>query len=585
MKRAIIYCRVSTEEQAADGHHSLSAQETLCRKVASEKSYEVVSIFRDPGKSATNMNRSGLKEALACCQSDKSIKAFLVQDTDRLARNTKDHLTIRAILQKSDVTLISASQPMLEDSAEGNMIDTIIASVNQFQSDITARKTIKGLEEKVRNGGWPAQAPLGYKNIGIGTDNQTRIIEIDQDTAPLIKKAFKLYATGNYSVHELGDILYNLGLRSRTGKKLHISKLHLLLQNPFYIGIVKWGNITTKGNHRPLIEKSLFKAVGSVMKAHGGNKSRRRNHDFLLRGYLFCANCGRRMLGETHLDKRASYYRCHKRGGCQPTIRIGDLEKQVINEFKMLTPPKALIDSTIQALQNRASRIYKDFTNERSSLLRKQSLILEKLKLVEKKWLDGLLDDNDFVRIRDDLKEDLQTIENGIADLEIKRSLNLGDFEDVFEFLKHIDNVYINAPDFLKRLLLKFAWERFEVKNQKIVKAIPTKVFRIFEDSYSFNQTQNSLVKEGALSQRFGGAPVLVTGDPIQPSLNPVGVQIRSEWGPNHSLNRSQKVSKVFGVGNNSIQKKVSELTSDVGYVQHLFSLYYIIQDTLNTSQ
>jgi DNA invertase Pin-like site-specific DNA recombinase len=68
-----------------------------------------------------------------------------VQDTDRLARNAHDHFAIRAILTKCGVRLIAVSQPTLEDSAEGRMIDTIIASVNQFQSELTARKTLKGL--------------------------------------------------------------------------------------------------------------------------------------------------------------------------------------------------------------------------------------------------------------------------------------------------------------------------------------------------------------------------------------------------------------------------------------------------------
>lgn len=162
MKKALIYCRVSTEEQAQDGHHSLSAQKSICSKLAIDLGYNIVEIFEDPGKSATNMNRPGLQDMLIRCQEDKSIEAVFVQDTDRLARNTNDHLTIKAILQKAGVKLISASQPTIDESAEGNMIDTIIAAVNQFQSDLTARKTKKGLEEKVRNGD-----SATYDNFGV----------------------------------------------------------------------------------------------------------------------------------------------------------------------------------------------------------------------------------------------------------------------------------------------------------------------------------------------------------------------------------------------------------------------------------
>ena len=142
MQKALVYCRVSTEEQAREGY-SLDAQEKFCRKYAEDNDFQVMEVFRDEGKSGTNLNRPALQDLLAKCQDDKSISFVLVQETDRLARNTKDHLTIRAILKKAEVKLISVAQPMLDDSPEGNMIDTILASVNQFQSDINSRKSQK----------------------------------------------------------------------------------------------------------------------------------------------------------------------------------------------------------------------------------------------------------------------------------------------------------------------------------------------------------------------------------------------------------------------------------------------------------
>lgn len=142
---------MSTEEQANEGY-SLDAQEKFCQKFAEVNGYKIVGVFRDEGKSGTNLNRPALQDLLAKCQQDKSIDSVIVQETDRLARNTKDHLTIRAILKKAEVKLISVAQPMLDDSPEGNMIDTILASVNQFQSDINSRKTKKGLQERFESG-------------------------------------------------------------------------------------------------------------------------------------------------------------------------------------------------------------------------------------------------------------------------------------------------------------------------------------------------------------------------------------------------------------------------------------------------
>jgi site-specific DNA recombinase len=108
MQKALVYCRVSTEEQAQEGY-SLEAQEKYCRQFAQSNGYKVIEVFRDEGKSGTTLDRPAFKDLLARAQQDKSINAVIVQETDRLARNTKDHLTIRAILHKAGVRLISVA--------------------------------------------------------------------------------------------------------------------------------------------------------------------------------------------------------------------------------------------------------------------------------------------------------------------------------------------------------------------------------------------------------------------------------------------------------------------------------------------
>ena len=64
MKNALIYCRVSTEEQAKEGY-SLDAQEKFCTKFAENDDYRIVGVFRDEGKSATSLNRPALQDLLA----------------------------------------------------------------------------------------------------------------------------------------------------------------------------------------------------------------------------------------------------------------------------------------------------------------------------------------------------------------------------------------------------------------------------------------------------------------------------------------------------------------------------------------
>lgn len=261
MKKALVYCRVSTKEQVKEGY-SLTTQEKICVKFAKDNGYKVVKIYRDEGKSATNLNRSALQNLLYRCKQDRSIDAVIVQETDRLTRNVKDHLTIKTLLQEAKVKLLSVAQPMLDDSPEGIMIDIILACVNQFQSDINSRKTKKGMQEKFNLGWWPGLAPLGYLNKKI---SGKKVIAIDPQKWPFIKEAFEMCLTEDYLISDIRDILYRKGLKLKTNKKIPISTIIKVLKNPFYAGLMRWNFRTKTGNHKPLITLEEHRKILTIL--------------------------------------------------------------------------------------------------------------------------------------------------------------------------------------------------------------------------------------------------------------------------------------------------------------------------------
>ena len=77
-------------------------------------------------------------------------------------------------------TPVNASVPMTMDSA---VVTAVIATLFLTYS---------------RNGVWPSKPPVGYLN-----DRNARSIVVDPAKAPLVRKAFELYATGNYALHEI----------------------------------------------------------------------------------------------------------------------------------------------------------------------------------------------------------------------------------------------------------------------------------------------------------------------------------------------------------------------------------------------
>jgi DNA invertase Pin-like site-specific DNA recombinase/uncharacterized Zn finger protein (UPF0148 family) len=486
MEKAFIYCRVSTEEQAEKGY-SLDAQAKYCRDFAVRNGYEVAGVYRDEGRSGTNLNRPALKDLLLRVQEDKSIKAIIIQETDRLARNTKDHLTVRALLRKAGVKLISVAQPMLDDSPEGNMIDTIIASVNQFQSDINSRKTKKGLQEKFDSGWWPGWAPLGYINKEVMGDQ--RITVPDPERWYLIRKGLKMYLRGNYSALEIADTLYEKGLKSKTEKKVCNSVMTNILRNPFYAGLMKWNGQEKIGNHKPMITLEEHEQILQIINTHNFSACRRRKHGFLLKGFVFCNICGGRYTAEKHPAKNnIAYYHCAfngKRGKERPhtnkdqNVEVKELERQVREEFKKIQFSDDFIGLVIEKLKSTHRKQKRGVDAEKRILYNQKLAVERKRDLAEEKLLNGVISDKDFTRIRVRINEELSQIQHQLDELDSRRILDVDVIRGVLILTQDIHCAYKKAPYELKRQLLGLFWEKFFVQDRKIVEAISTKLVRV----------------------------------------------------------------------------------------------------------
>ena len=113
------------------------------------------------------------------------------------------------------------------------------------------RENVKrGLRQKIRNGVWPSWAPIGYLN-----NAKTRGIDVDTEKSPKVKKLFEIYATGKYPFHSLANWCKEKGLEGNLGKEISLSNVQHVLQNPFYIGLMRYKGEIFEGTHEPLIPK------------------------------------------------------------------------------------------------------------------------------------------------------------------------------------------------------------------------------------------------------------------------------------------------------------------------------------------
>lgn len=119
--------------------------------------------------------------------------------------------------------------------------------------------------QKVRNGGSVSQAKLGYLNVRIPKPEggEIRTIAVDDERSPFVRLAFELYATGDFTLADLSDELYDCGLRSRPialhpAGQVGINNLSQMLRDRVYLGFVTYQGQEYQGRHEPLIDQDLF---------------------------------------------------------------------------------------------------------------------------------------------------------------------------------------------------------------------------------------------------------------------------------------------------------------------------------------
>jgi DNA invertase Pin-like site-specific DNA recombinase len=483
MKKAIVYIRVSTDDQASEGHVSPEVQRNLCFGEAKAHNYKIIKIFKDLGYSGGTIKRPGLIAMLDKIKEDSTIEALFVQHTDRLARDTGIHTTIRNEFRKNNVEIFSSVQGgFIKDSPDGNLLDTVLAAINTHQREMVSYKTRESLLHKAKQGWLPTLAPLGYKNTEV---KEEKIISIDSKKAPLIKELFRLYASGNYSAAQLSDLLYPKGLGSYYNKKIYPSKIYEILRNKFYIGELHYGDIhLTKANHKPIIDKKLFQAVQEMINFKNKYACRQRKHNFLLRGFIFCYVCGNRYTAEKHVKKGKSYYRCSG-SACSAKskfVPVNILEKLIEEKFKTIEFSTDFVNLVV----NKVKLIYKkrreQVSSEKQILINKRRAVERKLEVIEDKLVNGTLSDKAFTRINQKYEVKIEKIDEEISDLEVVRKINTDEIKKILLLARNVYRAYTQADKEFKRYYLGFFWEKLEVMDRKIKLARPSKLFKAMLD-------------------------------------------------------------------------------------------------------
>ncbi len=336
IKKAVILCRVSSREQELTGY-SLDAQEKLLTEYGEKNGIAAAKVFRISESASGKQIRKMYNEMLAYATVHK-IPNILCEKIDRLTRNLKDAAIIddwvkghpdRAVHFVKEGFVLNQNT-----KAHENLVWDMKVAIARFYTNNLSEEIHKGQNEKLAQGWIPMRAKLGYKSVG-EKGHKTHII--DEAIAPFIRKMFDLYATGNYSIAEVAKVMRKEGLKSDRGETMSKSQTHILLSDPYYIGVIMWKGKAYEGKHQPLISHELFAKVQRQLNKRFKNPTYRK-HLPVFKAKMTCDECGGTIAWG--LVKGHWYGNCNHHKPCSQkgTTRQEAVEGQAVPLFVGVAP-------------------------------------------------------------------------------------------------------------------------------------------------------------------------------------------------------------------------------------------------------
>jgi len=464
VRKFFAYTRVSTARQ---GEHGVSLQEQrdAIMNYVQRNDLEIISWFEER-VTAAKRGRAVFNQMLKLLRHGKA-NGVIIHKIDRSARNMKDWAELGELIDQGiEVQFVNESLDL--HSRGGRLSADIQAVVAADYVRNLREETRKGFYGRIKQGLYPLPAPLGYLDKG-----KAQHKEPDPAKAPLVKKAFELYGTGRYNLDALGEELFHLGLRNRSSNKVTRNGLSVLLNNPFYIGLIRLQRTgeTFAGSHQPLIAKSLFDRVQRVLQGRTNTRSQR--HDFLFRQLLMCKQCRYSLIGEQL--KGHVYYRCHTKTCSKTCIREEAVETEVLQQFSLLRLNE---EERVYATQEIA-RLRADWDKKEESLVQSLHLRLgqlnERLGRLTDAYIDRVIEKDIFEERKSALLMNRREVEERMTELD-QQGRTIPDL--VAQFLELAGSAYTLYKSSLpeeKRDLLKTITSNRQVegKSTEFMLALP----------------------------------------------------------------------------------------------------------------
>lgn len=437
------------------------------------------------------IERPKFRKAISLLMAGK-FKGMIFLCWDRASRNDQDEMIIKSLLEQGvDLRFVLSNY---DKTSSGALHMDIDGMTSKHYSRTISEKVIN-TSDKLRSGGKCLYAaPIGYLDHGAEQKTDTSNKPFDPERAPLVKRLFVLYATGEWSFTQLANWANRHGLtskpqrRKRTDKEMlanidlanlpkvarPISKTGIenTLKNPFYIGKLKHKNHIINGIHQPLIDVALFNKVQTVLKSRNRSIHHIDKQFFTYRGLVLCT-CGRSY--SPYIKKGIIYYTSKCKRNClnpQKNIRetdidrlietflgtihfskgeLKDIEKQAKDRLTYIEENR---NRNLDDLHARQRRVYADLDylkKHKITLLRTNAMGADEYQTEAQKL------DNELVHIHQEMQK-YRTSEHEMLRYVLTFS----------ELIKKVHLYYKNALDLEKQKIVNCVFSELTIYNREL---------------------------------------------------------------------------------------------------------------------
>ncbi len=455
-----LYIRLSKEDESEGPSQSVQNQESLLREFVQQHRLSVYDTYIDDGWSGTNFDRPAFQRMIADIEA-KKVNMVITKDLSRLGR---DYILTGHYMERyfpehrvRYISLLDGIDTGVDSTA--NDITPFRAIMNDMYAKDISKKIKSVKRDKQRKGQFIGGKPVyGYK---MHPTEKNKIV-IDEEVAPIVRRIFALALSG-MSCRNIATLLNQEGVPTpatyaglpvaRPGPYTGLwssERISDMLQNETYIGNMVQGRsvkisykskkclkqnpanwVVVEGTHEPLVDRETFQKVRMLVNSRRHTRSR--TYDFLLKGLIFCHECGYPL---TVLNRKNSkgedvlyfvcrtYQRFTKAGVCTcQSIKEKTVTDVVIAKVREVCQaylnPDELLPVAQEAVEN--ARKQSSLETELQALQSKIDSLTANLDRMYTDRLSGLLPEADFQRIFGRIKLEREQMEEKRQELELRQ--------------------------------------------------------------------------------------------------------------------------------------------------------------------